>query len=452
VQFVFGAGSSAVFETDKPDVQAGSTGAKLIVKTHLDEHGNDIADAYFHDTSGEQVTLIATLVDHPDVPAGKMDFTFSAAAPTFDIVLNRVTDGAPADGSSDDQGRAVVTQNGGLLQAPQVVKFTFDNATSAMFDTTKPAGYVQPDSTATVLYVKTHVDEATQKDVADVYFHDQAVEYVKLTASLVDDSQAAPGKQAFQFVTPTAPPTYDLALYWITTDDAVIADGISENLARAVVSCSDATRQQEQIVKFELASGSSASFNIKGSSYIQPNSTSTVLYVKSRPLYGYHIAEACFADTVPEKVTVKASLVDHSEVKPQSQQCEFATPPEVSYALVSLTRDGQPADGKSQIHARMIVMSYGKPYKDWQPCARFQCMSGSPKFDTTKPTGDYGWVQPNSTSQMLFVESRYIEELGQVVADAYFTDTFAEWVIIQVCDSAGSSPSTKYFTFYDLPD
>jgi hypothetical protein len=79
-------------------------------------------------------------------------------------------------------------------------------------------------------------------------------------------------------------------------------------------------------------------------------------------------------------------------------------------------------------------------------------MSGSPKFDTTKPTGDYGWVQPNSTSQMLFVESRYIEELGQVVADAYFTDTFAEWVIIQVCDSAGSSPSTKYFTFYDLPD
>jgi hypothetical protein len=325
---VFGAGSSAVFETDKPDVQEGSTGAKLIVKTHLDEHGNDVADAFFHDTVVENVTLVASLPDHSQVQAAT---------------------------------------------------------------------------------------------------------------------------QAFQFLTPPSPPTYGIALYWITTDGPVIADGISECLARAVVSCSDAGRQQEQIVKFELASGSSASFNIKGSSYIQPNSTSTVLYVKSRPLYGYHIAEACFADTVPEKVTIKASLVGHSEVQPQSQQCEFVTPPAgLSYALISLTRDGQPADGKSEIHARAIITCDGKPFKDYSEGARFLFMSGSPKFDTTKPT-DYGWVQANSTSQALFVASRYIEELDQVVADAYFTDTIAEWVILQVSNTDGSCPSTKFYTFYDLP-
>lgn len=402
----------------------------------------------FTDTVSESGEMQAWMKRNPSV-GSTAPYTFRVGQ-GYGVRLGSLTDEEPADGEAENAGRAIVTQNGEKLAQPLIVKFEFDRAASTLFDITKPAGYFQPDSSATVLNVKTHFDEQTRKDIADAYFHDTVAENVTLTASLVDHSEVPAAAQVFEFVTPSSPPVYGLALYAITRSGEV-ADGIAENLARAVISCSDATSQVERIVKFEFSPGSSATFNIQGSSYIQPNSTSAVLYVKARPLYGYHIAQACFADTSPEAVTVIASLVDHPEVEPQTQPFEFFPPPSgLNFSLVSLTRDGQPADGKAEIHARAIVTWNGLPPKDWTLAVRFLFMSGSPKFDTTKPT-DCGSVQPNSTSRMLFVVPSYVGELNQVVADAYFTDTIPEWVILQVANSVGSCPATKFFTFYDPP-
>jgi hypothetical protein len=60
--------------------------------------------------------------------------------------------GEPADGTSLNQGQAVVTENGTALENPQIVKFVFTKG-KASFDTNTPG--VQGDSDKHTLYVKT---------------------------------------------------------------------------------------------------------------------------------------------------------------------------------------------------------------------------------------------------------------------------------------------------------
>ena len=437
VQFVFGAGSSAVFETDKPDVQAGSTGSKLIVKTHVDEHGNDIADAYFHDASGEQVTLVATLVDHPEVAAQTLAFTFTAAAPRFDIALNRVTDGAPADGSSEDQGRAVVTENGGPLQAPKIVKFSCEMGSSARFDTTKPQGYVQSNSNPTVLYVKTHFDSDAKKDVADAYFMDNTAEAVTLVATLDGDFQTNPQTQPFQF---TAPLTYSLGLSSMTPG-GVPGDGISENFGRAIVSCELSKLPSPQTVKFELLG--EGTFDTRGADVL-PGSDNSTLYVKTHNDGRQDVAYAYFTDSGAGNTTLRASLPDHPTVQERSTDFRFNSPAwPYAVALTSLTLDGVPADGKSENHALAVVSYGGKAYG--HTFVRFELVGAwGAKFDTTKPD------IYSSTATTLTV-STHTDEQGRDVADAYFTDTSAEMVTLTATfpeySQQGGSPASRYFFF-----
>jgi hypothetical protein len=437
VQFVFGAGSSAVFETDKPDVQAGSTDAKLIVKTHLDEQGNDIADAYFHDASGEQVTLIATLVDHPEAAAGTMGFTFTAAPPGFEIGLNRVADDAPADGVSDDQGRAVVTENGGPLQAPKIVKFTFASGASARFDTSKPAGYVQPNSSATVLYVKTHFDNDAQKDIADAYFTDNEVETVALTAGVDGEPQTKPKTQSFQF---SAPLTYFLGLTSMTPD-GVPADGITENLGRAIVSCDGSGLPGPQTVKFVLQGG--GTFDTRGADVL-PGSGGSTLFLKTHNDGRQDVAYAYFTASGAGSATLQASLPDHPTVQGCSTDFRFSSPPwPYAIALTSLTLDGVPADGKAENHAQVVVTYGGKPMGPTQVVFELIGAWGA-KFDANKP-----YVY--SSSATTITVSTHTDEQGRDIADAYFTGTAAGTVTLTATFPEyirqGASPAWRYFFF-----
>lgn len=437
VQFVFGPGSSAVFETDKADVQAGSTAAKLIVKTHVDEHGNDIADAYFHDASGQQVTLIATLVDHPEVAAGTLGFTFTAAPPGFEIALNRVADDASADGVSDDQGRAVVTENGGPLQAPKIVKFTFDSGTSARFDTSKPAGYVQPNSSATVLYVKTHFDNDAQKDVADAYFTDSEVETVSLTACVDGEPTSKPQTQSFQFSTP---PTYFLGLSSMTPD-GVPADGISENLGRAIVSCDGSGLRGAQTVKFVLQW--EGTFDTRGADVL-PGSDGSTLYVKTHNDGRQDVAYAYFTASDAGSTTLQASLPDHPTVQGRSTDFRFSSPSwPYAIALTSLTLDGVPADGKAENHAQVVVTYGGQSMG--RTLVKFELVGAwGAKFDTNKP-------YVNSSTATTITVSTHTDEQGRDIADAYFTSTDAGMVTLTATFPEymrqGGSPAWRYFFF-----
>jgi len=435
VQFVFGAGSSAVFETDKPDVQAGSTGAKLIVKTHLNEQGNDIADAYFHDTSGEKVTLIATLVDHPDVPAGTKDFSFSAVEASFALVVNAMADNQPADGESEDQGRALVTENGGALQAPKIVKFTFDSGVSARFDTTEPAGYVQPNSSATVLYVKTHFDGNAKQDIADAYFTDSVVEGVTLTASLVDEPHTQPQTQEFQF---TAKSAYGLDFVSMTPD-GVPSDGISENMGRATLWGSTSLLSIPQTVKFELLGG--GTFDLRGD-YVLPGSDGRTLYVKTHyDARQGDVAYAYFTGTSSGATSVRASLLYLPTVQPRTVDFTFNVPPSpYAISLRTDTLDGVPADGYTSNSVQAIVTKDGKAMGPTDVTFALDPSTGA-RF---------------RSGQTSTTVSTQVDEQGRDVADALFTcvnpglvkltATFPEY------GQQGTPPAWRYFIFADTQD
>jgi hypothetical protein len=435
VQFVFAAGSSAVFETDKPDVQAGSTGAKLIVKTHLNEHGNDIADAYFHDTSGEKVTLIATLVDHPDVPAGTKDFSFSAVEASFALVVNAMADNQPADGESEDQGRALVTENGGALQAPKIVKFTFDSGASARFDTTQPAGYVQPNSSATVLYVKTHFDGNAKQDIADAYFTDSVVEGVKLTASLVDEPHTQPQTQEFQF---TAKSAYGLDFVSMTPD-GVPSDGISENMGRATLWGPTSPLPISQTVKFELLGA--GTFDLRGA-YVLPGSDGRTLYVKTHyDARQGDVAYAYFTGTSSGATSVRASLLYLPTVQPRTLDFAFNVPPSpYAISLRTDTLDGVPSDGYTSNSVQAIVTKDGKAMGPTDVTFALDPSTGA-RF---------------RSGQTSTTVSTHIDEQGRDVADALFTcvnpglvkltATFPEY------GQQGTPPAWRYFIFADTQD
>lgn len=433
VQFQFENGASARFDVSRPDVQPGSTDTVLQVKTHFDaSSGHDIADAWLTDEVGETVTVEASLVGDTALTPQTLDFRFIASQ-TYEIALNALTDGQPADGNSENAGQAVVTENGGQLTQPQIVRFEFDSGTSARFDTTKPAGYVQPNSSSTVLYVKTHFDNDAQEDIAEACFADNVAEAVTLTACL--DGQ--PQTQGFEF---TAPRTYFLGLSSMTPD-GVPADGISENMAQAIVSCNGSGLPGPQTVKFELQG--EGAFDMRGADVL-PGSTGSTLYVKTHNDGRQDVAYAYFTAPWSGTTTLQASLPDHPKVEGRSVDFTFRSPSwPYAIALSSLTLDGVPADGKSENHAQVVVTYGGKPMG--HTLVTFELDGAwAAKFDTDKP-----YVQSSSGNTMTV--STYVDEQGRDVADAFFTDTSAERVMLKASFpeyiQQGGSPAWRYFFF-----
>ncbi len=204
VKFVFKNGAAS-FDTSQPYVQPlNSTSTVLYVETHFDDQSHcDIADAYFDDAKAETVTLEASLPAYSDLTPQTQDFTFTSVQPTFGLGLASCTPhGEPADGKAKNQGRAVVTENGGALQTAQIVQFEFESGSAAAFDIKQPD--VQPGSTPTLLKVQTHSESG--QDIADAYFTDSEAESVTLVASLVDHPEVEPETQGFEFVVPPPPP------------------------------------------------------------------------------------------------------------------------------------------------------------------------------------------------------------------------------------------------------
>lgn len=437
VQFQFENGASARFDVSRPDVQPGSTDTVLQVKTHFDaSSGHDIADAWLTDEVGETVTVEASLVGDTALTPQTLDFRFIASQ-TYEIALNALTDGQPADGNAENAGQAVVTENGGRLTQPQIVRFEFDSGTSARFDTTKPAGYVQPNSSSTVLYVKTHFDNDAQEDIAEACFADNVAEAVTLTACLDGQPQTQPQTQGFEF---TAPRTYFLGLSSMTPD-GVPADGISENMAQAIVSCNGSGLPGPQTVKFELQG--EGAFDMRGADVL-PGSTGSTLYVKTHNDGRQDVAYAYFTAPWSGTTTLQASLPDHPKVEGRSVDFTFRSPSwPYAIALSSLTLDGVPADGKSENHAQVVVTYGGKPMG--HTLVTFELDGAwAAKFDTDKP-----YVQSSSGNTMTV--STYVDEQGRDVADAFFTDTSAERVMLKASFpeyiQQGGSPAWRYFFF-----
>lgn len=437
VQFQFENGASARFDVSRPDVQPGSTDTVLQVKTHFDaSSGHDIADAWLTDEVGETVTVEASLVGDTALTPQTLDFRFIASQ-TYEIALNALTDNQPADGNSENAGQAVVTENGGRLTQPQIVRFEFDSGTSARFDTTKPAGYVQPNSSSTVLYVKTHFDNDAQEDIAEACFADNVAEAVTLTACLDGQPQTQPQTQGFEF---TAPRTYFLGLSSMTPD-GVPADGISENMAQAIVSCNGSGLPGPQTVKFELQG--EGAFDMRGADVL-PGSTGSTLYVKTHNDGRQDVAYAYFTAPWSGTTTLQASLPDHPKVEGRSVDFTFRSPSwPYAIALSSLTLDGVPADGKSENHAQVVVTYGGKPMG--HTLVTFELDGAwAAKFDTDKP-----YVQSSSGNTMTV--STYVDEQGRDVADAFFTDTSAERVMLKASFpeyiQQGGSPAWRYFFF-----
>jgi hypothetical protein len=147
----------------------------------------------------------------------------------YALQLSSLTpNGAQANGTAENQGRALVTCGDAALQQDQIVKFTFDRG-SATFDTTKP--YVKlPDSTSTVLYVQTHREDGAKNGIADAYFTDAQAETVTLEACLPDAAGVPAKAQDFTFAA-NAGQRYKVK---ITDYNSPIADGESTNVSGTV--------------------------------------------------------------------------------------------------------------------------------------------------------------------------------------------------------------------------
>jgi hypothetical protein len=84
--------------------------------------------------------MTATVVKNPDgsrYPNGPSDiesFAFTAVD-VYGLTFAKPppANNQVADGSTPDQGQAVVTDNGGALKSPVIVKFEFASSTSAKF-------------------------------------------------------------------------------------------------------------------------------------------------------------------------------------------------------------------------------------------------------------------------------------------------------------------------------
>ena len=115
VKFEFESGG-ATFDTTKPYVQPGSNGHTLYVRTHRDG-GQDIADAYFTDTEAEAITLVASLVDHPEVDPKTKGFKFYVPLPPpppprYSVEITNYPSSVDDESSAPVSGTVVDTKTG----------------------------------------------------------------------------------------------------------------------------------------------------------------------------------------------------------------------------------------------------------------------------------------------------------------------------------------------------
>lgn len=284
------------------------------------------SDVMFVDTKAESGEIVAWVTASPHIRSDPTPYTFIGATETaFAIALDSHVNDEPADGKSENAGRAVVTQNGGALTQAQIVKFEFDNGTSARFDTTQPAGYVQPDSSPTVLYVKTHFDNDAQRDIADASFFDAQAETVTLKASLRDHTDAPFKTQDFTF---TAVPSNNYSFSLNRLSNRAQADGAAQNKANVTTWEGNAPAPDKTRVTFQLPAGSAQFASDNGNvvdSGTKPDGSAWIS-VNATFMQGVTVASAGFIDSneAGETVTLTAYLTDHAEVPPQNQDYTFS--------------------------------------------------------------------------------------------------------------------------------
>ncbi|WP_206956992.1 hypothetical protein [Trinickia acidisoli] len=186
------------------------------------------SDVSFTDTTAETGKMIAWMTKNPTVQSDPATYTFTAVAASYELTLSSLTpNGEQADGTSENEGRAVVTVNGKALGEAQIVRFEFVGG-SASFDTSKP--YVQSGSDSHTLYVQTHSENG--QDIADAYFADTVGETVTLKASLRDHSDVQPQSQDFTFTPVSVAARYKVQ---ITDYPGLIADGESAPVSGTVL-------------------------------------------------------------------------------------------------------------------------------------------------------------------------------------------------------------------------
>ncbi|MFM0564584.1 hypothetical protein [Paraburkholderia sediminicola] len=359
VEFTFTDGSAQFVTTGDPNIQGGSTPTTLHVRTHYDESlGKDLANASFTDQTAEGVTLKASLPDHTEAGSPTQDFTFAAVDHYGLAFADPLSNNQLADGSSADEGRVIVTDNGGQLIAPVIVEFTFTNG-SAQFVLTGDDNIVSG-STPTSLLVKTAYDSNLGKDIANASFTDQTPEGVTLKASLPDHTEAGSQTQDFTFAA-----THDYALTFTTpppADNQAAGSGTDE--AQAVVTDNGGQLTDPVIVNFVFLQGS-AQFVLTGDDNIVSGSTPTTLLVKTHfdSNLGKDIANASFTDANAEPVTAKAVLQADSNVSdtqdfmfnPSGQKIMFEA---TGANFMQVSEDGQTV---TLVNTRDTPSMYGDP-------------------------------------------------------------------------------------------
>jgi hypothetical protein len=280
--------------------------------------------ANFTDTVAEQDNMTATVVTGPggspiaNGPSDTKPYVFAPAiSDVYGLGLKALVDGASANGKSADQGEAIVTDNGGSLASPVIVRFEFTQG-AAKFVLTGDTN-IQPGSTEQVLYVKTHSENGN--DIAKASFTDStaAGETVTLKASLPDHPEVQPATLDFSF---QALALHNYAIVLIPQADNARADGKWDNLGRVLITDNGVNATAPVVVKCEFTRGS-AHFDLSTTTNVLSGSTDTILYVNSFFGGGLDFADVFFTDTVTEVVTLKVSLRDYPAVTPQTHDFTF---------------------------------------------------------------------------------------------------------------------------------
>ncbi len=301
------------------------------------------SDVTFVDTKAESGEIVAWMTNSPHIRSDPVPYTFSGSTETaFAIALDSRVNDEPADGKSENVGRAVVTQNSGSLSEAKIVKFEFESG-AANFDLTKP-NVVQSLSDNRTLFVTTHSDGG--QDIADAYFADAHAETVTLKASLRDHTDVPFKTQDFTF---TAAPSNNYSFSLNRQSNGAQADGAAQNKANVTIWDDNAPAPDKTRVTFQLPAGSAQCASDNGNvvdSGTKPDG-STWIAVDSTFMQGVTVASAGFTDSneAGETITLTAYLTDHAEVPAQSQDYTFS--PKSPYVVTLTQAPSWLADGVS---------------------------------------------------------------------------------------------------------
>jgi hypothetical protein len=262
----------------------------------------------FKDTKAESVTLTAQLNDQPATAQSKT-FTFAPPAPVCGdpdhISLTIERDRQPADGVSQNQGRAHVSSTqGNALCAAALVRIFLPPFMGATFDDGSREKWVPTD----------------ENDDVVIPFTDITAETIPLSVQLADRSPSVPGNadgKNFTFVPPRpvcgGPDKIGLTI----ERDRQPADGISQNQGRAHVwSTQGSTLCAAATVRLLLPSNATATFD-------DHSKEKRVTTDQNGDV------EALFTDTRAETVALTARLEGPSPGDADEKNFTFLTPVKV---------------------------------------------------------------------------------------------------------------------------